>query len=280
MPRSEAAWPMLSSAIIAAAVQQTHEAERTRTQVRALSFAHPGMTIDDGYAIQKEWVDLKIAEGRMVRGHKIGLTSRAMQLASQITEPDYGTLLDDMFFADGAEIPSDRFIVPMLEVELAFVLERRLAGPDCTLFDVLDATRYVTPALELIDARTFRIDPETKKPRRVVDTIADNAANAGIILGGRAIKPDDVDLRWVSALFYKNGTNRGNRRRGGRPQSSGQRHRVAREQTRRARYRARSRRDRSRGLLYAAGAVPCGRCVSCRLRTARRDHVPVRVRIR
>ncbi len=206
MPRSEAAWPMLSSTIIADAVRRTHEAELSRTQVRALSFAHPEMTIEDGYAIQRAWVDLKLAEGRTLRGHKIGLTSRAMQLSSNIDEPDYGTLLDDMFFPDGAAIPSDRFIVPMLEVELAFVLDRRLEGPNCTLFDVLDATRYVTPALELIDARTFRIDPETKRPRRVVDTIADNAANAGIILGGRPVKPGEVDLRWVSALFYKNGT--------------------------------------------------------------------------
>jgi 2-oxo-hept-3-ene-1,7-dioate hydratase len=197
---------MLSPAIIDEAVRRTHEAERTRTQIRALSFDHPEMTIEDGYAIQRRWVELKIAEGRALRGHKIGLTSRAMQLASQIDEPDYGTLLDDMFYPDGAEIPVDRFIVPMLEVELAFVLDKRLEGPNCTLFDALDATRYVTPALELIDARTFRIDPETKRPRRVVDTIADNAANAAIILGGRAVKPLELDLRWVAALFYKNGT--------------------------------------------------------------------------
>jgi 2-oxo-hept-3-ene-1,7-dioate hydratase len=111
-----------------------------------------------------------------------------------------------MFFPDGADIPAERFIAPMLEVELAFVLARRLEGPNASLLDVLDATRYVTPALELIDARTFRIDPETKRPRRVVDTIADNAADAGIILGGRPVKPDSVDLRWVSALFYRNGT--------------------------------------------------------------------------
>jgi 2-oxo-hept-3-ene-1,7-dioate hydratase len=197
---------MLSPAIIDEAVRRTHEAERTRRQIRALSFEYPEMTIEDGYAIQRRWVELKIGEGRALRGHKIGLTSRAMQLASQIDEPDYGTLLDDMFYPDGAEIPAERFIVPMLEVELAFVLDKRLAGPNCTLFDVLDATRYVTPALELIDARTFRIDPETKQPRRVVDTIADNAANAGIILGGRAVKPHELDLRWVAALFYKNGT--------------------------------------------------------------------------
>jgi 2-oxo-hept-3-ene-1,7-dioate hydratase len=197
---------MLSSTIIADAVRRTHEAERTRTPVRALSFEQPEMTIDDAYAIQRRWMELKIAEGRVVRGHKIGLTSRAMQAASQIDEPDYGTLLDDMFFADGADIPASRFIAPMLEVELAFVLARRLEGPNCTLLDVLDATQYVSPALELIDARTFRIDPETKRPRRVVDTIADNAADAGVIMGGRPVKPDAVDLRWVSALFYRNGT--------------------------------------------------------------------------
>jgi len=197
---------MLSPTIIADAARRTHEAERTRTPVRALSFEQPEMTIDDAYAIQRQWMELKLAEGRAVRGHKIGLTSRAMQAASQIDEPDYGTLLDDMFFPDGADIPAERFIAPMLEVELAFVLARRLEGPNTSLLDVLDATRYVTPALELIDARTFRIDPETKRPRRVVDTIADNAADAGIILGGRPVKPDAVDLRWVSALFYRNGT--------------------------------------------------------------------------
>ena len=196
---------MLSSTVIAEAVRRTHEAERTRTPVRALSFDQPDMTIEDAYTIQRLWTDLKIKEGRTVRGHKIGLTSRAMQAASQIDEPDYGTLLDDMFFADGADIPMARFIAPMLEVELAFVLERRLEGPNCTLLDVLEATQYVTPALELIDARTFRIDPETKRPRRVVDTIADNAADAGVILGGRPVKPNAVDLRWVAALFYRNG---------------------------------------------------------------------------
>ncbi len=196
---------MLSPAIIEEAVRRTQEAERTRTAVRALSFTQPDMTIEDAYAIQRLWMERKVAEGRKVLGHKIGLTSRAMQMSSQINEPDYGTLLDDMFFEDGSEIPMDRFIAPMLEVELAFVLERRLAGPNATVLDVLDATRYVQPALELIDARTFRIDPETKKPRRVVDTISDNAADAGIIVGGRPVKPNTLDLRWVAALFYRNG---------------------------------------------------------------------------
>ncbi len=112
-----------------------------------------------------------------------------MQASSQISEPDYGALLDDMFFHDGSDIPTDRFIVPRIEVELAFVLAKPLRGPNCTLFDVYNATDYVIPALELIDARCHNIDPETQRPRKVFDTISDNAANAGVILlGGRPIK--------------------------------------------------------------------------------------------
>ena len=117
----------------------------------------------------------------------------------------YGALLDDMFFHDGSDIPTDRFIVPRIEVELAFVLAKPLRGPNCTLFDVYNATDYVIPALELIDARCHNIDPETQRPRKVFDTISDNAANAGVILGGRPIKPDELDLRWISALMYRNG---------------------------------------------------------------------------
>ncbi|MDE5308771.1 2-oxo-hepta-3-ene-1,7-dioic acid hydratase [Providencia stuartii] len=185
--------------------QRLNQAEKTREQIRQISLDHPQITIEDAYAIQREWVGLKIAEGRSLKGHKIGLTSKAMQASSQIDEPDYGALLDDMFFDDGCEIPTDRFIVPRIEVELAFVLAKPLSGPNCTLFDVYNATDYVIPALELIDARCHGIDPETKRPRKVFDTISDNAANAAVILGGRPIKPRDLDLRWISALLYRNG---------------------------------------------------------------------------
>ncbi len=146
-----------------------------------------------------------MAEGRTLKGHKIGLTSRAMQLSSQIDEPDFGALLDDMFFADGSEIPTERFIVPRIEVELAFVLGRALRGPGVTLFDVYSAVDYVIPALELIDARSHQFDPATQRPRKVFDTIADNAANAGVVLGGRPVKMQEFDLRWVSALLSRNG---------------------------------------------------------------------------
>ncbi len=196
---------MLPTDTIAAIAQRLHHAEKTREQVRAPSLDHPEITIPDAYAVQREGIRLKLAEGRTIKGHKIGLTSRAMQMSSQIDEPDYGTLLDDMFFDDGATIPNGRFILPMVEVELAFILSRRLEGENVSLFDVISASEYVTPAIEIIDARCHRVDPETKRPRKVMDTISDNAANAGIILGGRPIKPLDVDLRWICALLYRNG---------------------------------------------------------------------------
>lgn len=196
---------MLQKDVISQIAQRLNQAEKSREQIRQISLDHPEMTIDDAYAIQKEWVGVKIAEGRVLKGHKIGLTSKAMQASSQIDEPDYGVLLDDMFFDDGCDIPTDRFIVPRIEVELAFVLAKPLRGPNCTIFDVYNATDYVIPALELIDARCHNIDPETNRPRKVFDTISDNAANGAVILGGRPIKPRDLDMRWISALLYRNG---------------------------------------------------------------------------
>lgn len=196
---------MLNSDLVMAAAYRLDEAERTGQQIEQFSRLYPDMDIADAYAIQKAWVDLKLAVGRSIRGHKIGLTSKAMQYASNIGEPDYGVLLDDMFFADGTDISLDRFIVPRLEVELAFILHKPLSGPSCTIFDVLDATAYVVPALEIIDARIEQLDRETRTTRKVVDTISDNAANAGVIIGGRPVRPDAFDLRWVSALCYRNG---------------------------------------------------------------------------
>jgi 2-oxo-hept-3-ene-1,7-dioate hydratase len=110
-----------------------------------------------------------------------------------------------MFFDNGSEIPFDRFIAPRVEVELAFILGRPLKGPGVSLFDVLSATEYVTPAIEIIDARIEQFDRDTKVMRKVFDTISDFAANAGIVLGGRPVRPLDVDLRWVGALLHKNG---------------------------------------------------------------------------
>ncbi len=196
---------MLSRDTILQLARQLYEARKSRTQLRHFSKQHPQMTIEDGYAIQREWVKLELADGRRIRGRKIGLTSRAMQLSSQIDEPDYAPLMDDMFFEAGGDIPFERFIAPRVEVELAFILGKPLKGPDVSIFDVLSATDYVTPAIEIIDSRIEQFDRETRVMRKVFDTISDFAANAGIVLGGRPVRPMDVDLRWVGALLHKNG---------------------------------------------------------------------------
>ena len=196
---------MLDTATHAALARELQDSERTRVQLEQFSKRFPAMSMADSYAIQREWIRLQRAEGRQVIGHKIGLTSRAMQIASQISEPDYGTLMDTMLLRDGSEVEAARFIVPRFEVEFAFVLARPLKGPGVTLFDVLNATDYVVPALELIDARIEQFDRTTQAPRKVLDTIADNAASAGIVLGGRPMRPDAVDWRWAGALLFKNG---------------------------------------------------------------------------
>jgi 2-oxo-hept-3-ene-1,7-dioate hydratase len=189
---------MLTDAQRQAAAQSLDQATRSRIVIPQLSKTYPDMNIDDAYDVQRRWAQLRITAGARVVGRKIGLTSRAMQQASKMTEPDYGVILDDMLFRDGARIAANRFIKPRLEVELAFVMGTDLSGAGCQLHDVLRATEYVTPALEIIDYRT-------EVPRAIVDTIADNAAYAAIVLGGRIVRPFDVDLRWVGASLSQNG---------------------------------------------------------------------------
>ncbi|MBP6018577.1 MAG: 2-oxo-hepta-3-ene-1,7-dioic acid hydratase [Burkholderiaceae bacterium] len=196
---------MLDQSIIQDIANQLEESERSRQQIRQISLLYPEMTMSDAYAIQHAWVTRKVKDGSIVRGHKVGLTSRAMQLASNISEPDFGVLLDNMFYTDGAKLPFERFIVPRVEVELAFILGSDLQGPNVSLTDVLRATEYVVPALEIIDARFHQIDPETKVTRKVLDTISDNAANAAVVTGGRPVHVNEIDLRWVGAGLIRNG---------------------------------------------------------------------------
>jgi 2-oxo-hept-3-ene-1,7-dioate hydratase len=172
-------------------------AETKRVQAALLSETFPHIQIEDSYAISSLVAQRKIALGAKLIGHKVGLTSKAMQASSKIDEPDYGHLLDNMLIAEGAKVPHDRFCKPRVEVELAFVLGQALKGPGVGLIDVLRATEYVVPALEIVDARLV-------DQRKIFDTVADNGAASGLVLGGRPIKPNDVDLRWVSALMYRN----------------------------------------------------------------------------
>lgn len=172
-------------------------AERERKQAVQLSSTFPDITIEDSYAISTEVINRKIAAGARLIGHKVGLTSKAMQRSSQIDEPDFGYLLDDMMIADGAKVPHASFCRPRVEMELAFVLGKQLKGPGVGLMDVLRATEYVVPAMEIVDARLL-------DPRKIFDTVADNGAAAGIVVGGRPIGPMDVDLRWVGGIMYVN----------------------------------------------------------------------------
>jgi 2-oxo-hept-3-ene-1,7-dioate hydratase len=194
----------LSQEDVETIAQQLEQAEQSQTQIGHVSKQFSGMDMSDAYAIQRAWVALKLASSQRLVGWKIGLTSRAMQRSAGISEPDYGQLLDSMIVQSGARLDSNKFIVPRLETELAFQLKSSLQGPNCTLTDVLSATDWVMPALELIDARIEIEDAETGARRQVLDTVSDNAANAAVILGGRPMRPDSLDLSRVSATLNRN----------------------------------------------------------------------------
>ena len=188
---------MLSDADRRKAADILMAAQKDRRQAIQLSTTFPAITIDDNYAISSEVNNRRIAAGARLIGHKVGLTSKAMQRSSMIDEPDYGYLLDTMMIADGAKVSHANYCKPRVEVELAFILAKQLKGPGVTLTDVLRATDYVIPALEIVDARL-------QDPRKILDTVADNGAAAGIVIGGRPVGPMDVDLRWVGGIMYRN----------------------------------------------------------------------------
>ena len=190
---------------IAAAAEALFLAERDGRQIGLLSRQFPAMTLDDAYAVQAALVVRKEAAGRRRIGWKIGLTSRAMQAALGIDTPDSGVLFDDMLFADAASVPPGRFIQPRIEAEIAFVTKAPLAGEAVTRKDVLAATDHVAPALEILDTRIRRTDPRTGAARVITDTVSDNAANAGLVLGTRRHAPAAVDLRRVGAILSRDG---------------------------------------------------------------------------
>lgn len=191
---------MLEQSQIIAIADELVQADKDRTILPKLTTRYPDMQIEDSYSIQKEWSDRRIANGARLVGHKIGLTSKVMQVATGISEPDYGVIHDDMVYESGAVLEFDRFSNVRIEVELAFVLAKPLTGPNVTLFDVLDATAYVVPALEILNSHL------ELEGRTIVDTISDNAAMGAMVVGGRPMKVNDVDLTWAKALLYRNET--------------------------------------------------------------------------
>jgi 2-oxo-hept-3-ene-1,7-dioate hydratase len=182
---------MLANDTIAALAKELYEARKKRVPLRHFSKRFPEMTIEDGYAIQRAWVALELADGRVIKGRKIGLTSRAMQQSSQIDEPDFAPLMDDMFFAQGADIPIGRFIAPRVEVELAFILGKPLKGPGATLFDVLSATEYVTPASSSSTARPGR--PAKSSTRSAISPRTPASCSAA----GRSSRPKSTCAGWA-----------------------------------------------------------------------------------
>ncbi len=195
----------LSAADTSRAAEDLYQAEVSGKQIGLLSLRHPDLDMDGAYAIQAALTRRKLAAGRKVIGWKIGLTSKAMQAALGIDIPDSGMLFDDMWFNNGATVPAGRFIQPRIEAEIAFVMKAPLAGADVSRADVLAATDCVAPAIEILDTRIQRADPETGRTRTVVDTIADNAANAGIVLGEARHTAGAHDLRWVGAIVSRDG---------------------------------------------------------------------------
>jgi 2-oxo-hept-3-ene-1,7-dioate hydratase len=173
-------------------------AEEERRQVPGPSRTWPEMTLEDAYAIAAMGIGTKVAAGARVGGWKIGLTSMVMQRSSGIDEPDFGVLLDDMFLENGGEVARDRYCVPRAELELAFVMGQTFAGAGMTIEDVLAATDQIVAAIEIIDARA-------EDPRTIFDTVSDNGAAAGFVLGTERFAPDDFDLRWVGAMMQRNG---------------------------------------------------------------------------
>jgi 2-oxo-hept-3-ene-1,7-dioate hydratase len=188
---------MLSDAERNKAADILMAAEKDRKQAVQLSITFPNIVIEDSYAISTIVAERKIAAGQKLIGHKVGLTSKAMQRSSMIDEPDFGFILDGQMIADGAKVNHADYCKPRVEVELAFIMGKKLLGPGVGLADVLRATEYVVPALEIVDARL-------QDQRKITDTVADNGAAAGICMGGRPVRPMDVDLRWVGGIMYKN----------------------------------------------------------------------------
>ena len=190
---------MLKPEQLDAAALALWTADATKQVIGPLTETYPGIDVVDAYHVQLANVRRRVAAGARVRGHKVGLSAKAMQQMLGVHEPDYGHLLDDMFVDEGSSVPTGRFCQPRAEIEVAFVLGARLEGPGVTAADVVRATDCVLPAIEIVDSRIA--DWKIK----IEDTIADNASSAGVVLGGRPTRLTDVDPALIGATLRKNG---------------------------------------------------------------------------
>jgi 2-keto-4-pentenoate hydratase len=190
---------MLSADQQAAAALALWDADQTKQSIAPLTESYPDIDVVDAYEIQLANIRKRLDAGALIRGHKVGLSAKAMQNMLGVHEPDYGHLLDDMFVDEGSSIPMSRFCQPRAEIEVAFVLGQRLQGPGVTVADVVRATDYVLPSIEIVDSRV------TDWKIKIQDTVADNASSAALVLGGRPTKLTDVDPALIGATLRKNG---------------------------------------------------------------------------
>lgn len=179
--------------------RELYRAEKDKSVLRPFTEKFPEIAPQESYLIQLALIELKKADGAKVVGKKIGLTSKAMQKMLNVDQPDYGHILDTMVLQDAAVFRAGELIQPKIEPEIAFVLDRELKGPGLTPMDVLSATRFVVPALEIIDSRIegWKI--------KLCDTIADNASSARVVLGNSPRRVDQFDLKLVGMVLEKNG---------------------------------------------------------------------------
>jgi len=190
---------MLSVAIQDELAADLAQAERSREPIAPLTTAYPDIDVVDAYEIQLINIRQRVAEGARVLGHKVGLSSLAMQQMMGVDEPDYGHLLDEMQVFEDTPVKAGRYLYPRVEVEVGFILSDDLPGAGCTEDDVLAATEALAPSIELIDTRI------TDWKIALCDTIADNASSAGFVLGKARVSPRDLDVKAIDAVLTRNG---------------------------------------------------------------------------
>lgn len=190
---------MLSDNVRAELAAALAQAERSRVAMSPMTDTYADIDVVDAYEIQLLNIRQRVAEGARVVGHKVGLSSEAMQKMMDVDEPDYGHLLDDMEVFEDKPVLTSNYLLPRVEVEVGFVLADDLPGAGCTEDDVLAATAAFAPAIELIDTRI------TNWQVKLCDTIADNASSAGWVLGKERVSPKDIDIRAIDAVLKCNG---------------------------------------------------------------------------
>lgn len=191
---------MLEQSIRTKIVDDLLGAYESRKPIALPTATYPGMDIEDAYRIQEEFVRRRLAAGRRIKGYKVGLTSKPMQEMAGSSEPDFSAITDDLFLPEGDSYPMSRFFTPMIEIEIAFVMKHALKGPGVLPVDVIRATDFILPAIELVDMRVARAPG-----LNIIDSVADLAFCGAVVLGANPRPLDAIDVRRVNGSIIRNG---------------------------------------------------------------------------